>query len=440
MALFGKAIFHKWANLLSVFTGFYGIIITLANFRLNGIYGASDEACYILLIGMVSFFIAYILVVGLYQHKDKRNRLFYHHNIDMLDGLDSRYEIRKPILYLLLIFVLIYALWRFSTLLLLLRSGYSYIQIRTIYFNSQNMFDSSVASRYGRNRLDVYLFQPALLLLMIMSCVVFFTKIFSYTQKQKIRFTLLVFLCTALTAASNGGREIIFYFILMFAFAYFALRKSTRARGEKFNLTKKQKRYIRVALIVALVAMVVMTFRRSTTGESTLHSLLNTVYLYFSGWLPHFSLRLNALKQTDYTLGYAFIMGLIKLPAAVLHRLLGVPVSNAFSVAEALTSNLQNRVDIGGGYTFNAFVSPFYYFFADYGYVSLIIEAFLFGVICAISERNFKRQSSYLRMIIYLFCFFLCISSMVRWEMIHPKTAMMLYLIPLLVKKRKYKR
>lgn len=433
LAYFGRLIKRRWSNLLTAFAGFFGVTLFLANFRCYGIYGISEDALLIMFIGVILFFLGYTVVCAINQRKNNEmaSRLYIE-----TEKISDIYTLRKHIVYIMLLFALAYSVFRLYILFTLLRSGYSYIQIRTIYFNSQTMFEGSLGNRYGRNQLDIYLFQPILLALIIISSISFFTDALNYTQKQKVRFAALVFICTAFTAISNGGREILYYFIMIFAFCFFIVKKKQIMGGVKLNLSKKQKRIIRLVVVVAVTAMVLMTFRRSATGESSIQSLLKTVYIYFTGYIPHFSIRLNALHNTDYTYGYSLILGLIKLPAAILHRVFGIPISNAFSVAEALTSNLQFRVDIGGGNSFNAYVGPFYYYFADLGYISLVIEAFLFGAICAGIESRFETYPSYLNLFMVLFCFYLIISSMVRWEMIHPKTAMMIYLIPFLFKKR----
>ncbi|MGI6072415.1 MAG: O-antigen polymerase [Lachnospiraceae bacterium] len=433
LAYFGKLIKRRWSNLLTVFAGFFGVTLFLANFRWYGIYSASEEALLIMFVGVVLFFLGYIIVCAIGQTKKKQISLG---TFIEINEINDTHTLRINIVKVMLIFALAYSIFRLYVLFALLRSGYEYIQIRTIYFNSKEMFEGILGSIYGRNRLDVYLFQPTLLALTIISSITFFTNALNFTQKQKVRFVMLVFICTAFTAISDGGREKLYYFIMIFAFCFFIVRRKQIMRGRgKLYLSKRQKRIIRVVAVVAVIAMVVITFRRYSTGGGSIQRLLRTVYIYFTGYIPHFSIRLNELHDTDYTYGYSFILGLIKLPAAILHRVFGVPTSNAFSVAEASTSNLQFRVDIGGGTSFNAYVGPFYYFFADLGYVSLIIESFLFGAICAGTEQRYKADPSCLNLFMLLFCFYLIITSMVRWEMIHPKTAMMVYFIPLLFKK-----
>lgn len=442
--IFGKAISGRWLNLLSIFCGFYAVTIIFANLCLFGIYQASDKTCGVMIVGGIFFAIGYTLVSASLQFRRSRIVL-YTGTINEGSTIEYNREfagaksVRNKFLIIALLVVLAYALYRLYVLLTLLRSGYTYAKIRTIYFNSQLMLEEGSASKYARNKLDVYLVQPLLLALIILSSINFFyNETLGFTRKGSSSFLILTFASAGLLAVSNGGREIIFYFILVFAFCYAAFRRK-RGISQKNKFTQRQKRMLRAIVIVAVLAMIVMTFSRSKTGENSLVSLLRTVYIYFTGYLPNLSVRLRDFDSADYTHGYAFILGLIKLPAAIVHRVFDIPATHAYSVAESITSNLQYRVDIGGGRSFNAYVSPFFYFFHDYGYLSLIIESAVFGGICGKCEKDYESKSTVYSMFMYLFCFFLIISSMVRWEIVHPKTAMLLYYIPLIFNKYKRK-
>jgi len=214
-------------------------------------------------------------------------------------------------------------------------------------------------------------------------------------------------------------------------------------RTRKISLTKKQKRMIIIGVITAIAAMTILTFLRSKTGEKSISYMLYTIYIYFCGYVPNFSIRLNEITSSDYTHGYVFLFGLLKPVIKVIYGVLDIPLSNHFVLADSVTTSLQTRVDIGGGINFNAYVSPFYYFFLDLGFVSLIVETFIFGVVSAMIENRFSQKPTYINAFLYIFIFYLIISSIVRWEMVHPKSAMVLYYMFLIfrqVKPRRNKR
>ena len=410
-------------------------MLCLANLRLYGFDQGSDQAAMVMIVGIFFYTVGYILAYAVRSKKvytKNTNSLLYTEN----RAINGNRNFNKYVVVAALIFVSVYSIFRLYLTYRLLRAGYSYTQIRAVYFNDAVLSDD-VGARAGRNRLDVYLFYPLIQLLIFISCIVFFNET-KVPQKKKTIFLLIAFACVGLTTFSNGGRDIIYFSVVIFLFCYELSRKGKKREGsDRRRISKKQRRLLILILAAAIIAIIVMTFRRSKTGENSLQSLMRTVYLYFTGWVPHFSIRLNDVSSTDYTYGYAFSLGLFKFFAAGLHRLLGIPTSRLYSMAEAITSNLQTRVSIGGGNRFNAFVSLFYYFYCDGGYLGVIIESFIFGLFCASVEKRYKKNPTNQNLLLYLFALYLIISSIVRWEMIHPKTAMMVYFFPLLYERKR---
>lgn len=436
-AVAGRMVRGKWVNLLTAFSGFYGLTVAMANMRLYGINLGSPKTYIIMMLGIFAFGSGYILVVGYYQYTLGKIAFesFYSPPPMLVPKRDR--SVRTTVAVVLLIVVFLYSLYRLYILYTLLRAGYSYQMVRTIYFNAEYSFDKDMAARVGRNPLDIYMIQPLLIGVFFLACINLFSDAFGFSKKRTLLYWIMSFLSIAITAVSNGGRDIIFYTVFVFAYSFLAMRPLKKILPKPILPTKQKKMVIRFG-VLAIAAMVVVSIVRASSKKSAPgqddSGLFRTFYIYFTGYLPNFSVRLDMMKDDEYTHGFTFLLGLIKFPMAVIKRVIHFDSPAAYTLADTLTSRLQKRVSIGGGNMFNAYTSPFYYFYVDFGYISVFIESMLFGVTCAISEVRFERKKTAYHTFMYLFCFYLIISSMVRWEMVHPKTAMLLYFVPVIFK------
>ena len=279
IAVCGRAIKGRWSNLLTVFAGFYGITFFLANLRLNGTNAASDHASMVILIGVFSFFVAYLIVISIYQRNSKYTYGRYKLIKQSEACIDSAYTINKGVLKVAIIIVSAYTLFRLYILFSLLRAGYTYSMIRTIYFNNDLLFDADVAARYGRNQLDIYVIQPVLLAIIIIACICFFTDALHLSRRKKIGIIALAFLLATITGISNGGREIIFYFVLLFIFCYLIFQKKGVFSRKDLSFSKSQKRIIRWVVFFAVIIVVVMTFSRKEAEKNPIVEMLQNIYL-----------------------------------------------------------------------------------------------------------------------------------------------------------------
>ena len=426
-AVIGKAITRKWSNLLSVFAAFYAVMIFLANLHLYSMYLPSDQTILVLIVGIVSYSFGYVVFKPTYRLGNGHARS-YHLTED--HEINDDYAFNKRLIIILTVLVTAFSLYRFGMTVLQLASGKSFIQIRNMYFNDDE-------SSFGISRIDLFLFLPLHQALIIIATILFYTKTDQFSQKESR--ILLVFLLfdSVIGMFSNGGRENVFYFFLIFAFTNHIAAKDRAIINRISEMSlRRRRRIVRRIGVVVVIGLTVMTLLRSSTGESSLAYLFRKYYFYFSGWVPHLSYRLSLVNSGDYTHGYAFVLGLLRIPVGIL-RWLGMKKSEAYLAAESITGMLQERVNIGGGHTFNAYVSLFYYFYRDFGILSLIFESFLFGAFCSKTEKAFNKNPNLKTWFWYLFAFFLIISSMVRWEMVHVRTAMIVYYSVLFFKRNK---
>ena len=424
----GKMVRGKWLNLLSIFSGIYAILTFFPTLCLFGLYKASIKTYCVVGLGVISFMLGYLLIIALYKKNSSMSDSLkavnkYYNNT----RVQKSYEIRMLIVKVALIIIVIFTLYRFYQALRLLRGGITFNRLRALYFNDED---------YGRSRLQVYFFAPLLRVLTFISIIMYFDDKTRIPYKRKLRLLIIVFACIVLLMITNGGRSALLYALLALLFYYYKSRKNNLVI-ENWQLTKFQKRIIRAVVLLTLLGILVMTFNRARSGDSYLKILIRTIYMYSSGWLPNLSIRLDMLEDTDFTNGFAFIMGFIKLPAAFLHRILKISSSNSYRMAEGITSSLQVRKYISDTSTFNAYVSLFYYFFRDFGFFGVALESAIFGGFCASKEVKFEKRGTIYDSFMYLFAFYLIVSSMVRWQLVHPISAMMVYYIPAFFKRVK---
>lgn len=416
-AISGRVIMKRYGNILTVFSAFYFTIIALGSMRLYGIMPASEQTYTVLIAGIISFSVGYLAIIALYQFRGvsipKKAK----------DGGTYDYVLREKAIYVILLIVILYTVYRFVRIIGALRSGISFQVLRSLYFSENG----------GVNRFDHFVYLPLLQTQIILACIIFFSNKTNFSYSQKRRILIVTLACVVLAMFSNGGRETLFYTGLIVIYSYFLNNNHIKTSIAEWRQRIKEKKLMKYIIAIVVVGMILMTVLRSTTGESSLSYVFRKAYLYFSGWLPNFSERLAQIKSNDYTYGFSFILGVLRLPAAVIHRFL--PESYAYSVAEKITSDLQEMVYIGGGRNFNAYVSLFYYFYRDFGFYSVVIESLIFGAVCANIEAKYLLRNNTKTLFWLLFVFFLIISSMIRWEMIHAKTAMILYYAPFCFKK-----
>ena len=428
LAFLGRIVRGKRSNLLSVFTGFYGITISLASMRLYELYELSTSGCLAIMLGLLFFAVGYFYVISSYQKK-------FGKSVSLSTGIkqkpiaqaETEYALRK-VVFVVLIVIVAYCLWELYRVFRMRRSGMSMTMVRGLYFSS--------SEEYGRGREDVYVFGPLLQVLVILSSAILFYPSIIISTKKKAILSAGAFLCAVMMVFVNGGRALILYSILLYFYSYAVNRKKASTSPVRTFFRKQKKRLGFMSIIMVVVVLVMTSFRRGDNIDF-ISRLFRSGYIYLSGWVPNFDIRLELSNSLVHTNGYCFILGFIKIPAAFLHRVMQVPASSSYSAADLMTSSLQERVSIGNGISFNAYVSLFYYFYRDFGYWGIMIESALFGMFCAICEKKYELKPNLRNLTMLLFAFYLVISSMVRWGFVHPTVGMMFYYIPLFFKKRK---
>ena len=122
-------------------------------------------------------------------------------------------------------------------------------------YNEEQAFSNPIVGLFV-----TYFCGPAMTVLIPIAIVFLF-------KKQHKKFSLIVFLCALMNTVSSGGRIQIIYIALQLIAAFLYYKRA---------ITAKTKRTIKIAVIVGIVALFVLTSLRTS------QNFLQTTYTYFT--------------------------------------------------------------------------------------------------------------------------------------------------------------
>lgn len=382
IAILSYKYYKNYYNPITVFFTLWGLIVFLAALNLFDMNSASNKTYIIIFVGLVSFMLGFAIpkirlsVSSAYGYR--RNNFF---------------NLNKKIIYILMAITIVILGYTASSSINLLLSGHNLWYVRYIAHND------IVSSESGMlNILYNYLAQPIAQLLIPVSIL----SLFSKNRDIKLIFGSLII--TILLIISNGGRFILLYYLIHLVFIGSFI-------NNKFEITKIVRKRVRIISLFVLTGIIYITVSRGA-------SIGKTLYIYLSGCVPFMSQWVENIDQINtYTYGIMSFQGFIRPFFAFLEKL---GLINNFppiiTTAENLTLQLELPVSIGGDNTFNAFVSLFYYFYVDFGFLGVVIISMVFGAICNNAYHNIMSKSTNIDVITYSLILQLILTSMVRFQ------------------------
>ena len=190
--------------------------------------------------------------------------------------------------------------------------------------------------------------------------------------------TVIILSNLGLFTLISGKRSFLIDIAMYFIAVYFM-------RGRKVILNRKTK----IGIVIVTVALV-FGFNYISTGRGST-SVTHLFYTYLVGCIPHLSnkLQYTPVDVVGFTSIYGFFHAPITLINAVLHSDILSSIRDSMSQLVAYT---QMRVSIGPGRTYNAFLTPFYYFYLDGGWIGNLILSYIFGVISMKIYHNYLKK------------------------------------------------
>ena len=377
---------------------FFGIISLLSGLRLYGMVATSDIIYFIIIVGLVSFFIGYLLAtklrIKLKSFTLRNNGQFKHDRI-----------INNKILYCLIIFSIIFTCYRFASVFSLMRRGVSLDMIRLAYYGYE-------VEGFGVSKLvstiEMYINTPILFIAMPIFSIVISNKKYRTTFPKIL--LILIFIDILISQIVTGGRVYLFVFIMELLFALLIENK-----GKITSILKKYK-FVFLIILIILYVMSILTANRGNPLEQ--RSIFKSLYLYFCGGIPNFSYNI------DYISGYSgngltLIAGWLNIIFSVLDSLLGVNfhiLDGIYKINEIVGTNVLQITPMD---TYNSFVTMFCYFYADFGFVGIIFETIIFSYVVNCFYFQMKRnQYSLYSVAWYLLVFHGLLMSFIKYPYI----------------------
>ena len=373
-------------NPITVFCGVWGVVLLGYSFHAYDLYYASEKSIFLIGSGVIMFFIggvsASVLLSGRGVGK-KAVRI-------KPDAVRPHYLI---LLVLNLIAFAFLAGFGVTTLKMLL-AGRSFYQIHQQYNQTTGTIGSS---RLYQNVMSWFIW-PLMDASLATSAVVL------QCDKERDRCKrwalLFIFVNLALFTIITGKRAHLGYLVMYIIAAYFL-------QGHKTRLKTGTK-----AAVVLGFAVIAWAFVHISKSRGSV-SIFRTLYIYLVGCVPHLSAKLESLSFKPS--GIASIYGFFQAPLILINYFLHIPVLSAVrnSMGE-LIAITQTRVQIAPNISFNAFLSPFYYFYVDGGIAGNLIFSFIYGFVSSMIYIRYVHKRSYKTLVIYLLVFFSLYMSIVR--------------------------
>lgn len=373
-------------NPITLFNLIWLMSIILLVFGLNyGIDMPTEKAFLITIIGLISFNMASFIMT-----LNKRKTAFSF-------GRKSGYfdpRINVPLLKFFIVLTLVLSFMRYATVAMqLLRGETNFAIIREEFFESNIHF------------IDAFFIFPMRYALIVCLASCFIKKEILELGKK---YYIAMFVIIALTFLSSGGRSILvngLYVILCAVGIY----------STNHHILFKTKLKILLITIAFISLVVFVTSNRSWSFmslgyESVLERNLITFVSYFSGGIVYLGKVISSTSLECSTYGLITIHGFL-YPLYIILGYMGLFDTPQFIIDYNQLSN--EVVIIGNGIPFNAFMTAFGSFYADFGFSGVFIYSALFSIITISvykqiywdeGERNINMlgTSAYLIMIIIL--------------------------------------
>lgn len=387
LAVFGNVVLRCIVNPITVFCGVWGVILLGYSFHAYGIYYASSESLTLIISGVAMFFIGAIITIAYFTSRNQ----FHSINASLNDTSST---INYDILLILNIISFVFLIGLGLTAIRQLLSGRNFYYIHAMYNDDEGVIGGS---KTYRNMITWYVWPLMDASLAALAASVLCDR--SNTGKKKKLFIFFSLANLVLFIIISGKRSRLLNIIMFFVAVFYM-------QGRKINLKRRTKVAIFLGLIAAIWALNYISVGRGT------ESIARTLYVYLVGCVPHLSAK---LEGTANPIGLTSIYGFFQPFIIIINSIIRIPFLNSIrnSMSE-LAAFTQSRSFIGPGMTYNAFLSPFFFFYLDGGMIGNIVLSFLFGFCSMCVYYNNLKKRSYKSLIMYLLVFFSLYMSMVR--------------------------
>lgn len=404
-ALLGRSTYHCIVNPITVFCGLWGFILLLYNLPSYDMYRASDESLLLIITGTGMFFFGALTSLIFYLKTSK--------TCNTIPSIESNTKtIQYNVLLVLNIIVFVFLVGFGSRVIILLLSGRNFSYIHKMY----NVIDEEgILGATTINRSIVSWIVWPVMHASLATLAVFLQCENDNKNPLKKWCTIVILSNLGLFTLISGKRSFLAEIVMFFIAVYFM-------RGKKVNLSRKAKFGIVIGTIVLFWAFNYISVGRGSS------SIARLFYVYLVGCIPHLSnkLQFTPVDVVGLTSIYGFFHAPITLINALFHSQLLSSIRDSMS---QLVTYSQVRVPIGPGMTYNAFLTPFYYFYLDGGWVGNVLLSYLFGFVSMHVYHNYLKKRDLYSVAVYLLVFFSLYMSMVRIQYFQMRFALSFFYI-----------
>ena len=334
-------------NPICVFFAVWFIITLFAALRLYGMISYTNKSILIISLGLLSFFVGYLVSARKRSNANKRLEAKYNYTL---------------IRVILIVGVLINLILSIKVLCFIF-NGISYNEIRDMYYGYAN------ATKLINNGKIFALFELVSNSILWVMIPIIIVSIFD-KKSDKIS-TILLASMVILNLFATAGRSFLLH--IMLDLIIMVLMQFSK-------LKQKEKKILIYCVCVIVVLLFGFTFLRNGIKSGS----VPTIYSYFGIPIPLFSRFVDIIDSNKvYLHGYSSFYGLYLLIQKSFVILFKINFSNAafLSTFNNMPGNTWVRVFQDSSSNYNAFATLFYNFYLDFSIWGVIIFSFIYGFV-----------------------------------------------------------
>lgn len=375
---------RTWNNPATLLCWLYAICSFLSGLRLYGMINTSDLVYTIVLVGVASCFIGYLLSTRISVKCSKKT------------ALNTR------VLSLMIISSAVFSTIEVIDVIRLFRSGMTLDFIRLYYYGIKvqgNQISSLI------KQFEVYVNLPLVYVFMpILSNVLVNKK-----NRENLSWIHRILMLYAIIVSqfASGGRMILMYFLVELAITVFLNKERSLV-----SFIKKYKKVFLTAGMLFVIVVVISGLRGDASGTT---NILLTAYTYLTCAFPVFSNNLEFFSGNT-TYGLAFISGFIRPIIVIMKSVFGFSPQVLDKVYEFAEYAQVNTTQIAQGRSANAFTTMFSYFYLDGRFLGVILESILYMIILSVIYKKYKKYRTDWYQILYILSIQGLCFSFVRYQ------------------------
>lgn len=161
--------------------------------------------------------------------------------------------------------------------------------------------------------------------------------------------------------------------------------------------------------------MVIMSFIRAGKEESILFIAYEYLIRYFTAPFIALDTFIHNLHMGEFYFGRVTFTPLDTIFVYFTRRF----DDSVVNISESISHYTRDFIDIGNGYTHNAFYTSIYNFYLDGGIIALIIISLVLGIIVGVTYNKFSQRPNLFTASLLILLIYITVIATLRWEFIN---------------------